>query len=124
LNVGKITSLGYIIIFDERQCLVIRRKDHQVIMRGIQDGFNGFYHLDMKTLIESSQVNAIDNSFDVRIWHCKLGHLNYRGLKFLFDHEMATWILVTYLQLKKCAKAREVDSKVFSQEPNMSDKIN
>jgi hypothetical protein len=46
LNVGKITSIGYVIVFDERQCLVIRRKDHQVIMRGIQDGFNGFYHLD------------------------------------------------------------------------------
>jgi hypothetical protein len=69
-------------------------------MRGIQDTFNGFYHLDMRTLIESSQVNAIDNSFDVRIWHRKLGHLNYRGLKFLFDNEMATWILVNMHVIK------------------------
>jgi len=90
LNIGKITNLGYIIMFDEIQCLVIRRKDHQVITRGIQDTSNGFYHLDMKTLIESSQVNGIDNSFYVRIWHHKLGHLNYRSLKFVFENEMAT----------------------------------
>jgi hypothetical protein len=55
----------------------------------------------MKTLIESSQVNAIDNSFDVRIWHHKLGHLNYKGLKFLFDNEMATWILVNLFAIEK-----------------------
>jgi hypothetical protein len=91
LNIGKITNiLGYIIVFDESQCLVIRRKDHQVITRGIQDTSNGFYHLDMKTLIESSQVNAIDNSFYVRMWHHKLGRLNYRSLKFVFENEMAT----------------------------------
>jgi hypothetical protein len=90
LNIGKITNLGYIIVFDESQCLVIRRKDHQVITRGIQDTSNGFYHLDMKTLIESSQVNAIDNSFYVRMWHHKLGQLNYRSLKFVFENEMAT----------------------------------
>jgi hypothetical protein len=28
LSIGKITSLGYIIMFDERQCLVICRKDY------------------------------------------------------------------------------------------------
>jgi hypothetical protein len=57
------------------------------------------------TLIESSQVNAIDNSFDVRIWHRKLGHLNYRGLKFLFDHKMATWILVNLPAIEKMCKS-------------------
>jgi hypothetical protein len=36
-------------------------------MRGIRDAFKGLYHLDMKTLIESSQINVVDNSFDVKI---------------------------------------------------------
>jgi hypothetical protein len=36
-------------------------------MTRIQDAFNGLYHLDVKTLIESSQVDIVDNSFDVKI---------------------------------------------------------
>ncbi len=51
LSVGKITSLGYIIVFDERQCLVNHRKDHQDTMKGIQNASNDFYHLDMRILM-------------------------------------------------------------------------
>lgn len=70
-------------------------------MRRIQDAFHGLYRLDMKTLIESSQVNVVDNSFDVKIWHRRLGHLNYKGLKFMSHNEMATRILVNLLVIEK-----------------------
>jgi len=70
-------------------------------MKGIQDAFNGLYHLDMKTLIESSQVNVIDNSSDVKIWHHRLGHLNYKSLKFMSQNEMATRILTNLLVIEK-----------------------
>jgi hypothetical protein len=50
--------------------------------------YNGIYHLEVKTLNESLQVNIVDNSSYARIWHLKLGHLNYIGLKFMFEDEM------------------------------------
>jgi hypothetical protein len=70
-------------------------------MRGIRDAFKGLYHLDMKTLIESSQINVVDNSFDVKIWHCKVGDLNYKGLKFMSHNEMATRILANLLVIEE-----------------------
>lgn len=70
-------------------------------MTRIQDAFNGLYHLDVKTLIESSQVEIVDNSFDVKIWHRRLGHLNYKGIKFMSHNEMATSILANLLVIEK-----------------------
>jgi hypothetical protein len=54
----------------------------------------------MKTLIESSQVNVVDNSSDVKIWHHRLGHLNYKGLKFM-SQNVATRILMNLLVIEK-----------------------
>jgi hypothetical protein len=53
------------------------------------------------TLNESLQVNVVDNSFDVKIWHYRLGHLNYKGLKFIFHNEMATRILANFLVIEE-----------------------
>jgi hypothetical protein len=55
----------------------------------------------MKTLIESSQVNVVDNLFDLKIWHRRLGHLNYKGLQFMSHNEMATRILTNLLLIEK-----------------------
>lgn len=88
LNMGKIISQNYIVVFDSKQCLVIHKQDHWLTIFFKLETLNGLYHRDLKLLIKSPQVHAIDHSF-ARLWHHVLGHLNYQGLNFLSKNKMA-----------------------------------
>jgi hypothetical protein len=61
-----------------------------VAIRGTQNFSNGLYCFDMRTLIESLQVNGVDHLLDGKLWHHRLGHLNCQGLKVLFENQIAT----------------------------------
>jgi hypothetical protein len=104
LNMSKIISQNYIVVFDSKQCLVIHKQDHWLTIKKTWNPFNGLYHHDVKLLIKSpqvhvvDQVHAIDHSF-ARLWHHMLGHLNYQGLSFLFKSKMAIGI-PNHLQLR------------------------
>jgi hypothetical protein len=64
---------------------MIHKQDYQMTITNTQDLIMVFI-----TLIESSQVNVTNRLSNVKLWHRKLGHMNYQSLKILFENQMAT----------------------------------
>jgi hypothetical protein len=72
---------------------MIHKQDHWFKIKGIRILFIGFYCLDLRPLIESSQVNVVNHSYNVKLRCYKLGHLMW-NLNFLHKIRMEMGILM------------------------------
>jgi hypothetical protein len=71
--------------------------------------YNGLYCLDVKTLNESLQINIVDNSsYICKDMTLKLGHLNYIGLKFMFENEIAKGILTNLCVIEEVCRGYQL----------------
>ncbi len=95
---------------------MIHKKNHWFKIKGIKIPSIDFYCLDLRPLIESSQVNVVNHSYNVTLWHYKLGHLMW-SLNFLhkiememgilmnlFNQRSMSWLLVLKKLLNICSK--------------------
>jgi len=82
LSVGKMCDKGYKVTFNSRTADVID-KEGMIVLRAERHN-NGLYFLKTASYNKSANVafqgNVNENSTATKIWHKKMGHLNYRDL--------------------------------------------
>ena len=79
ISVGSIADSGRIVVFTASHCYVYDKyHPNQVIVNGIWDPLNGLYRLHDG--IHANSVEMIDTA---KLWHRRLGHLSYTGMKVL-----------------------------------------
>jgi hypothetical protein len=86
LSVRSFCQHGYVLVFDDKQCLIIKDKD-KIVGRGIVDN-SGFYRFIVEDC--SFPLYAIESPEITSLWHRRLGHLNNHSLRFLFANKLAT----------------------------------
>ncbi|KAK3016018.1 hypothetical protein RJ639_007337 [Escallonia herrerae] len=86
LSVGQLNQKGYKLNFDENCCMIIDKKNDQVIAT-IKMAPNKVFSLSMEHK-EDLYLNAAENMDEFMLWHCRYGHLNYQSLKELNKKDM------------------------------------
>jgi hypothetical protein len=86
LLVGSITDMGLTVVFDDLQCLIYQGPN-KIIGRGVRDSKTGLYRYLIPD--PTFQVCAITAPFVARLWHRRLGHLNYHSIRAMGAHNIA-----------------------------------
>ncbi|KAL3687453.1 hypothetical protein R1sor_013762 [Riccia sorocarpa] len=87
LSVGQLTDRGYLVVFDQKKCVVLKQEPKpQLVAKGVRRR-NGMYQLDvdnLRTVPINSAVTTKRPTEDklqlVRLWHCRPGHLGFQDL--------------------------------------------
>lgn len=93
LSVGQIAKKGFLVLFDDKQCVIMRKSDRSVVTTGSLDPSNNLYRLHLSPVLryDVNLTHATTSDLSqLQLWHRRLAHLNYRGLKFMSDHQMTT----------------------------------
>ena len=88
LSVSSIAKYGFILVFDNKQCLIIKDK-HKIVGRGLLDK-NGLYRFVVENC--SLPLYAIHFPSTATLWHRRLGYLNHHSLRFMSVKQLATGI--------------------------------
>ena len=79
LSVSSIAKYGFILVFDDKQCLIIKDR-HKIVGRGLLDK-SGLYRFVVENC--SLPLYAIHFPSTATLWHRRLGHLNHHSLRFI-----------------------------------------
>ena len=103
LSVGSLTDKGYIACFDDTKCFLISKGSKRIVAKGEREKGSGLYKLVARqsTLeVNQVEVNLTTSALDLtRLWHHRLGHLNYQGLHLLSASGIVTGL--PYLPILK-----------------------
>jgi transposase InsO family protein len=87
LSVESLTDKGYIACFDETKCFLISKGSKRIVARGERERGSGLYRLVAKQStpeLHQVEINLTSSVLDLtRLWHHRLGHLNFQGLHLL-----------------------------------------
>ena len=79
---------GYILVFDDKQCLILKDRD-KIVGRGVLDD-NGLHRFIFEDC--AFPLCAIESPETTTLWHRRLGHLNTHSLRFLSINKLATGV--------------------------------
>ena len=84
LSVPAMALMGAEIRFDKDKCLILKNSKEFVIGHLLSD----MYKLYTVNTIEYAQVSKTDSARSLKVWHCRLGHLNFTYVNQLVKKEM------------------------------------
>ena len=89
ISVGSIINSRHIVVFSNTHCYVFDKEN--VIALDNRDPFNGLYAFGSNISdSRSHQANLIKDQSDLsKLWHSRFGHLSFRAMKYLHDHQNA-----------------------------------
>ena len=103
ISVGSLTDKGYIACFDEKKCFLINKGNKRTVARAKCEKGSGLYWLVAKqSTLELHQVEANLTAIALdltRLWHHRLGHLNFQGLHLFSASDIVTGL--PYLSILK-----------------------
>ena len=88
MNEVFIAKYGFILVFDNKQCLIVKDK-YKIVERGLLDK-SGLYRFVVENC--SLPLYAIHFPSIATLWHRRLGHLNHHSLRFMSVKQLATGI--------------------------------
>ena len=88
LSVSSIAKYGFILVFDDKQCLIIKNR-YKIVGRGLLDK-NGLYRFVVENC--SLPLYTIHFPSIATLWHRRLGHLNHHNLRFMSIKQLAIGI--------------------------------
>jgi transposase InsO family protein len=97
MSVRSFVKEGYRVTFDDPDCTLVDKKTNQVRRIGKLDRRTNLWKLNkidsaFKIEEQNSQVNAISQTEQARLWHQRLAHLNYQSLQYMVSKGLATGI--------------------------------
>jgi hypothetical protein len=89
---------GYVFVFDDKQCLILKDRDN-IVGKKIVDN-SGFYRFIVEDC--SFPLYAIESPEITSLWHRRLGHLNNHSLRFLSATKLATGLPLIPISNQVC----------------------
>jgi len=89
ISLGQLTEVGHKVELDDDLLEVSEKNPRRLIMK-VQRSGNRLYKIQLKTVDPTClMVNIGDDAW---LWHGRLGHVNFRSLKYLASKGMATGV--------------------------------
>ena len=98
LSVGQLIQKGYLVKFDEDNCVIIDKKNNQKIVQ-IKMAPNKVFPFSMPLKNCALKTEVLDG---YELWHLRYGHLNYQGLKLLKQKNMVIGLPSFHMEEKIC----------------------
>jgi hypothetical protein len=74
--------------------------------------------------VVNQSSNVINHPSNVKLWHHKLGHLNYKDLSFLFENEMTMGILMNLPIIDDVCHGYQLEKQIKKHFPNSQNPSN
>ncbi|PKA53142.1 Retrovirus-related Pol polyprotein from transposon TNT 1-94 [Apostasia shenzhenica] len=98
ISVGQLVHKGYSIVFHDNKCIIKNMTSNALIME-ISMTKNRMFPIRISVL---EHVVVANIQVDSWLWHKRYGHLNFHGLKLLYEKKMVNGLLSIDIMNEVC----------------------